>query len=98
VPELPVSERTQTASGALPSVPDSIGPRPYAISVPALADAVGLRALGYLSRRIALAHRMSRQLANCEQLTWIIAGTHRPVAHNGRLLTDGGVAQDSPGE
>ena len=35
------------------SVPDSIGPRPFRFTVPALADVFTLLALGHLTRRMA---------------------------------------------
>ncbi|WP_049571787.1 prenyltransferase/squalene oxidase repeat-containing protein [Streptomyces sp. SBT349] len=43
----------QRTDGSLTSVPDSIGPRPFGFSVPALADVFALLALGHLTRRLA---------------------------------------------
>jgi squalene-hopene/tetraprenyl-beta-curcumene cyclase len=42
----------QTDSGAIPSVPDSIGPRGFVFSIPVLADIFALLALGHLAHRI----------------------------------------------
>lgn len=42
----------QTANGAIPSIPDSIGPRGFVFSIPVLADIFALLALGHLARRI----------------------------------------------
>lgn len=47
----------QTASGAIPSVPDSIGPRGFVFSIPVLADIFALLALGHLAHRIDPARR-----------------------------------------
>jgi squalene-hopene/tetraprenyl-beta-curcumene cyclase len=43
----------QRADGSIVSIPDSIGPRPFGFTVPALADAFTLLALGHLARRLA---------------------------------------------
>jgi squalene-hopene/tetraprenyl-beta-curcumene cyclase len=42
----------QRPDGSIPSVPDSIGPRPFGFTVPALADVFALLALGHLARRL----------------------------------------------
>ncbi|MDH6145545.1 squalene-hopene/tetraprenyl-beta-curcumene cyclase [Kitasatospora sp. GP30] len=39
--------------GSIAGIPDSIGPRPFGFSVPALADTFTLLALGHLTRRLA---------------------------------------------
>lgn len=41
----------QRADGSIHSVPDSIGPRPFAFTVPVLADIFTLLALGHLTHR-----------------------------------------------
>ena len=43
----------QRPDGSIPSLPDSIGPRPFGFAVPALADVFALLALGHLTRRLA---------------------------------------------
>jgi squalene-hopene/tetraprenyl-beta-curcumene cyclase len=43
----------QRPDGSIDSVPDSIGPRPFAFTVPALADTFTLLALGHLTHRLA---------------------------------------------
>ena len=47
----------QRPDGSIASIPDSIGPRPFGFTVPALADVFALLALGHLTRRIAPAPR-----------------------------------------
>ncbi|WP_326594899.1 prenyltransferase/squalene oxidase repeat-containing protein [Streptomyces sp. NBC_01803] len=42
----------QRADGAITSIPDSIGPRPFGFAVPVLADIFALLALGHLTRRL----------------------------------------------
>lgn len=44
----------QRTDGQIGSVPDSIGPRPFIFTVPALADIFALLALGHLRHRLAL--------------------------------------------
>ncbi|WP_314249800.1 prenyltransferase/squalene oxidase repeat-containing protein [Streptomyces sp. DSM 40907] len=44
----------QREDGAIRSVPDSIGPRPFPFTVPVLADVFTLLALGHLTRRTTL--------------------------------------------
>ncbi|MFD4906311.1 prenyltransferase/squalene oxidase repeat-containing protein [Kitasatospora purpeofusca] len=43
----------QRTDGSIASTPDSIGPRPFGFTVPALADVFALLALGHLARRLA---------------------------------------------
>ncbi|MFF1786826.1 prenyltransferase/squalene oxidase repeat-containing protein [Kitasatospora sp. NPDC058243] len=43
----------QRTDGSIASTPDSIGPRPFGFTVPALADIFTLLALGHLTRRLA---------------------------------------------
>ncbi|MFD5142672.1 prenyltransferase/squalene oxidase repeat-containing protein [Streptomyces sp. NPDC058401] len=43
----------QRPDGSIASAADSIGPRPFAFTVPALADTFALLALGHLTRRLA---------------------------------------------
>lgn len=42
----------QRPDGSIASIPDSIGPRPFGFTVPALADVFTLLALGHLTRRL----------------------------------------------
>ncbi|MBB6421517.1 prenyltransferase/squalene oxidase repeat-containing protein [Streptomyces sp. AK010] len=42
----------QRSDGSIASIPDSIGPRPFGFTVPALADVFTLHALGHLTRRM----------------------------------------------
>ncbi|MCO8306807.1 MULTISPECIES: prenyltransferase/squalene oxidase repeat-containing protein [Streptomyces] len=42
----------QRTDGSIDSIPDSIGPRPFGFTVPALADTFTLLALGHLSHRL----------------------------------------------
>jgi squalene-hopene/tetraprenyl-beta-curcumene cyclase len=44
----------QRENGGIASIPDSIGPRPFIFSIPALADIFGLLALGHLNVRLGL--------------------------------------------
>ncbi|MFE7932800.1 prenyltransferase/squalene oxidase repeat-containing protein [Streptomyces sp. NPDC057456] len=50
----------QSPDGSIASIPDSIGPRPFRFTVPALADIFTLLALGHLTHRLApgLEHRI----------------------------------------
>ena len=41
----------QRPDGSIASIPDSVGPRPFGFTVPALADVFALLALGHLTRR-----------------------------------------------
>ncbi|GGU14371.1 prenyltransferase/squalene oxidase repeat-containing protein [Streptomyces lateritius] len=45
----------QQPDGSITSIPDSIGPRPFAFTVPALADIFALLALGHLTHRLGTA-------------------------------------------
>ncbi|MFI6847803.1 prenyltransferase/squalene oxidase repeat-containing protein [Kitasatospora sp. NPDC050467] len=45
----------QRSDGSIVGLPDSIGPRPFGFTVPALADAFTLLALGHLTHRLATA-------------------------------------------
>ncbi|WP_405720992.1 terpene cyclase/mutase family protein [Streptomyces sp. NBC_01537] len=47
----------QRPDGSIASIPDSIGPRPFGFTVPALADVFALLALGHLTRRLDPAPR-----------------------------------------
>ncbi|WP_410604766.1 prenyltransferase/squalene oxidase repeat-containing protein [Amycolatopsis sp. lyj-90] len=51
--------RHQREDGSIPSVSDSIGPRPFVFRIPLLADIFALMALGHVSRRFADAGRQT---------------------------------------
>lgn len=52
--------RHQREDGSIPSVSDSIGPRPFIFHVPLLADIFALMALGHVRRRVEDASRDAR--------------------------------------
>ncbi len=50
--------RHQLTDGSIPSVSDSIGPRPFLFHVPVLADIFALMALGHVRSRIGAPDRV----------------------------------------
>ncbi|MEU9097329.1 prenyltransferase/squalene oxidase repeat-containing protein [Streptomyces sp. NPDC048361] len=77
----------QRPDGSIASVPDSIGPRPFGFTIPALADVFTLLALGHLTHRITPA----KPVALGGMTTAAAAGSYclpRPPARPGRLTAD----------
>ncbi|MDG4830585.1 terpene cyclase/mutase family protein [Solwaraspora sp. WMMD1047] len=57
--------RRQRGDGSIPSVSDSIGPRPFTFHVPLLADIFALMALGHVNSRIRAHTAAVRPIPSC---------------------------------